>query len=112
MHFAQIGVHRAQMAAGVGKKLDLVVADSKEPGLRVVGVGGQNRRLYEAQGTVCRCGAPIRPRGIGGTGAGGKDALVNGPVDSTPDDQHGHRTHPSQKLSPVDLSVHFHQFLS
>ena len=57
MHFAQIGVHRAEIAREIGVDLDRVGADVEQPRLRIVRVGGE------------RCGGDQRQRRVSSPGS-------------------------------------------
>ena len=52
MHFTQIWVKATQVAGRMGVKLDFVFTNSKQPGLRIMGIGSQNARAHEGEGTL------------------------------------------------------------
>ena len=49
MHLAHKGVHRAEIAREIGEHLDCIVADPKQPRLRVMRIGRQNRGRNEGE---------------------------------------------------------------
>ena len=54
VHLARIGVHCAEIAREVGENVDRVVANSKQPRLRVMRVGGQNWPSVSARDHTAR----------------------------------------------------------
>ena len=63
MHLAHKGVHRAEIAREIGEHLDCIAADPKQPRLRVMRIGRQNRGARTAGASEAK--SFHRPHGIG-----------------------------------------------
>jgi hypothetical protein len=61
MHLAHKGVHRAEIARGIGEHLDCIVADPKQA---TAAIGRQDRGRNEGERGTSELGSFHRPHGV------------------------------------------------
>ena len=86
MQLPSEGVDRPQVARSVGVEVDPRGGQPKEPGLAVMGIGGEDRGADQVQMVGPRQ-VPGSPCVVGGPGVRGEDPLVGGTPDYTACDQ-------------------------